>query len=197
MRDAMAPFYLSRAVRGIGSDCAPAAVGFIEGIILKHKKFDSCNLFLRRGVSRNFVVVSTASARQRRATGVAGRDLRFRLPTEGRSVMKCPTCPESVLVMTDRSGIEIDYCPTCRGVWLDRGELDKIIERAAGATASVTAVAAPTQVYAPPPSRDVPRPDTRGWKPDDDDDDNDRRKYSSDGYKPKKKKSILGELFDF
>lgn len=42
--------------------------------------------------------------------------------------MKCPT-DETTLVMSERSGIEIDYCPTCRGVWLDRGELDKIIER--------------------------------------------------------------------
>ena len=47
--------------------------------------------------------------------------------------MKCPTCPESALVMTDRQGIEIDYCPACRGVWLDRGELDKLIERSASA----------------------------------------------------------------
>jgi len=46
-------------------------------------------------------------------------------------IMKCPTCPESALVMTDRQGIEIDYCPDCRGLWLDRGELDKLIERAA------------------------------------------------------------------
>ncbi len=43
--------------------------------------------------------------------------------------MKCPTCPEIKLVMTDRQGIEIDYCPECRGVWLDRGELDKLIEK--------------------------------------------------------------------
>ena len=47
--------------------------------------------------------------------------------------MKCPACPESALVMTDRQGIEIDYCPACRGVWLDRGELDKLIERSASA----------------------------------------------------------------
>ena len=40
--------------------------------------------------------------------------------------MKCPTCPDSTLVMTDRQGVEIDYCPTCRGIWLDRGELDKL-----------------------------------------------------------------------
>lgn len=51
--------------------------------------------------------------------------------------MKCPIDGDT-LVMTERSGVEIDYCPTCRGVWLDRGELDKIIERAApqGAPAS-------------------------------------------------------------
>lgn len=43
--------------------------------------------------------------------------------------MKCPSCKEVNLVMSERKGIEIDYCPECRGVWLDRGELDKIIER--------------------------------------------------------------------
>lgn len=44
--------------------------------------------------------------------------------------MNCPVCVTERLVITERSGIEIDYCPKCRGVWLDRGELDKIIERA-------------------------------------------------------------------
>lgn len=44
--------------------------------------------------------------------------------------MKCPTCIDSALTMSDRQGVEIDYCPHCRGVWLDRGELDKLIERA-------------------------------------------------------------------
>lgn len=43
--------------------------------------------------------------------------------------MKCPTCDDAKLRKADRNGIEIDYCPECRGVWLDRGELDKIIER--------------------------------------------------------------------
>jgi uncharacterized protein len=43
--------------------------------------------------------------------------------------MKCPMCKEVDLLMTERQGTEIDYCPTCRGVWLDRGKLDKIIER--------------------------------------------------------------------
>lgn len=47
--------------------------------------------------------------------------------------MQCPSC-ETQLTMSERQGIEIDYCPSCRGVWLDRGELDKVIERnAAGA----------------------------------------------------------------
>ncbi|HSW67837.1 MAG TPA: zf-TFIIB domain-containing protein [Bacteroidales bacterium] len=44
--------------------------------------------------------------------------------------MKCPICTTSNLVMTERQGIEIDYCPTCRGIWLDRGELDKILNKA-------------------------------------------------------------------
>ena len=43
--------------------------------------------------------------------------------------MNCPVCKETALVMTERQGVEIDYCPACRGVWLDRGELDKLIER--------------------------------------------------------------------
>lgn len=46
--------------------------------------------------------------------------------------MQCPVCPETQLAMTTRQDIEIDYCPKCRGVWLDRGELDKIIERSQG-----------------------------------------------------------------
>ena len=45
--------------------------------------------------------------------------------------MKCPVCTDAVLVMSDRQGVEIDYCPSCRGVWLDRGELDKLIEKSA------------------------------------------------------------------
>lgn len=53
--------------------------------------------------------------------------------------MKCPVCKEPDLVMSDRQGIEIDYCPSCRGVWLDRGELDKLIERSATAAAPAPA----------------------------------------------------------
>ncbi len=48
--------------------------------------------------------------------------------------MKCPTCTDTALVMSDRQGVEIDYCPNCRGVWLDRGELDKLIERSTAMT---------------------------------------------------------------
>lgn len=44
--------------------------------------------------------------------------------------MKCPVCKDVTLLMSEKHGIEIDYCPECRGIWLDRGELDKIIERA-------------------------------------------------------------------
>lgn len=53
--------------------------------------------------------------------------------------MNCPTCRDTVLVMSERQGIEIDYCPKCRGVWLDRGKLDKILERSTpqGQTVSV------------------------------------------------------------
>ena len=61
--------------------------------------------------------------------------------------MACPV-DATTLVMSERSGIEIDYCPTCRGVWLDRGELDKIIERNAASQAP--------QQPAPPPQPQAP-----------------------------------------
>ena len=56
--------------------------------------------------------------------------------------MKCPT-DNATLVMSERNGIEIDYCPECRGVWLDRGELDKIIDRATPSAAAAPAAQAP------------------------------------------------------
>ena len=74
--------------------------------------------------------------------------------------MNCPTCPSVVLVIADRSGIEIDYCPTCRGVWLDRGELDKIIERSFAAVPQDVRVdaqrdsALPLPAPAPAPARE-------------------------------------------
>jgi Zn-finger nucleic acid-binding protein len=115
--------------------------------------------------------------------------------------------------MTDRQGVEIDYCPTCRGVWLDRGELDKIIERA-------DVQGPPTAVPPPAPARPDPRTESVGYpqqgypqggyaqpgyqqypqypkSPDSPD-------YRGQGYDPryggrrrKKKDSFLGDLFDF
>jgi Zn-finger nucleic acid-binding protein len=134
--------------------------------------------------------------------------------------MKCPTCTDQTLVMADRSGIEIDYCPACRGVWLDRGELDKIIERSTTvaapaappvapspvATAPVAAAPSPTPPPMPSPTGHAPLPQPRPQRwdddvDDDDDDDDDRRRYDPRyGGKPKKKKramSIFEEIFDF
>jgi Zn-finger nucleic acid-binding protein len=53
-----------------------------------------------------------------------------RIGARRRDIMKCPNCDGTTLLMSERQGVEIDYCPKCRGVWLDRGELDKLIERA-------------------------------------------------------------------
>lgn len=106
--------------------------------------------------------------------------------------MNCPKCTIA-LSMTDRQGVEIDFCPQCRGVWLDRGELDKIIER----SSALMAPASPppiTEGYAPsPPSLPV-RPSRREYDDDDDDDYRSRHGYPSHA---KKKKGFLGELFDF
>lgn len=59
--------------------------------------------------------------------------------------MQCPVCNSVQLVMTTRQDIEIDYCPTCRGVWLDRGELDKIIERSQRDTDRTQTVSGPSE----------------------------------------------------
>lgn len=87
--------------------------------------------------------------------------------------MKCPNCNET-LIMADRQGVEIDYCPSCRGVWLDRGELDKIIERSADYSSS------------------QPKNFDKDYE--------DRNKpYSPHDpyYKNKKKKGFLSDFFDF
>lgn len=65
--------------------------------------------------------------------------------------MKCPVCADVDLVMTDRQNVEIDYCPKCRGVWLDRGELDKIIEKSATQTPQPAQSAPPEAPYGNPP----------------------------------------------
>ena len=91
--------------------------------------------------------------------------------------MKCPTCAESILVMTERQGVEIDYCPTCRGVWLDRGELDKLLAVSAAREAA-------------PPTRSEAAPSRR---PDFADSD---YKHRSGHYGYSKRKSWLSEIFD-
>ena len=104
--------------------------------------------------------------------------------------MKCPIDVAVDLLMTDRQGIEIDYCPTCRGVWLDRGELDKLIERSAAASPPPTPAPMPAASAAPLPSPDHRRPRR------DHDDDDDHKYRDGHGYK-KKRSSLLGEIFDF
>jgi len=64
--------------------------------------------------------------------------------------MKCPVCPDTTLLMTHRQGVEIDYCPQCRGVWLDRGELDKLIQLEGTHDKSDTRLTGPTGHRAPP-----------------------------------------------
>ena len=97
--------------------------------------------------------------------------------------MLCPHC-QVPLTMSERQGVEIDYCPQCRGVWLDRGELDKIIDRSAQLTAEPAAPVAPM----PPPPGQVP-PYARQ---------DDRWAHSHHYGKPhKRKKSFLEDVFDF
>jgi hypothetical protein len=100
--------------------------------------------------------------------------------------MKCPVCLQPDLVMSERQGIEIDYCPQCRGVWLDRGELDKIIER----SAAQPSPAGPP----PPPQQQSGYPPQPGYS-----DRDHHKKYDHDyhgGYK-KKRRGFLGDIFDF
>jgi uncharacterized protein len=91
--------------------------------------------------------------------------------------MLCPV-DKTPLVMSERQSIEIDYCPTCRGVWLDRGELDKIIERSG-------TQAAPQRAADPPPMGQMQRPGFGGG-------------YGHGQHQPyhKRRKSFLEELFD-
>ncbi len=93
--------------------------------------------------------------------------------------MKCPN-DGATLTMSERSGVEIDYCPECRGVWLDRGELDKILDRAA---ADIPAAAAPAPDYRQQHPNEVYQGDAQ-------------RGYQSGGRRPKKKEHWLSELFD-
>lgn len=85
------------------------------------------------------------------------------------NAMSCPVC-NVPLSMSDRQGIEIDYCPQCRGVWLDRGELDKIIERS----------------VAPPAPQQHHSPQSHGRDP----------QFGHKEYRYKKHKSWLSDIFD-
>lgn len=135
--------------------------------------------------------------------------------------MLCPVCSQTTLLMTERQGVEIDYCPKCRGVWLDRGELDKLIALAAPKDESGSGSRGepprssrsaperdafqdeyrPEREYRPeverpyPSERERPYPSER------------ERPYPSERdryeqrhpeyHKPKKRESWLGELFDW
>lgn len=99
--------------------------------------------------------------------------------------MKCPI-DQAELVMSERQGIEIDYCPKCRGVWLDRGELDKIIERsgsAQGPSQQAPVQQAPDS-YRAEPQRPHGHDHDRGYG-------HQQKPYY------KKKKSFLDDIFDF
>jgi hypothetical protein len=104
--------------------------------------------------------------------------------------------------MTDKQGIEIDYCPQCRGVWLDRGELDKIIERSSSPAAYQGAYGQQPS-YPPVPQYYNNQQPYRRYDDDDDDwdaDDYHKRNYGQPGYDPnyrRRKKGFLGDLFDF
>lgn len=111
--------------------------------------------------------------------------------------MLCPV-DQAGLLMMERQGIEIDYCPTCRGVWLDRGELDKLIEGGRGETRR------PGDEETGSRSEERPRVEER-YRPDeryksDDRYRSDERYSSDDRYKyekKKKKEGFLKDLFDF
>ena len=95
--------------------------------------------------------------------------------------MQCPT-DGTVLVMSERSGIEIDYCPTCRGVWLDRGELDKIIDRSLDQAPGASS---------PPARQPMPHQDSGYQRPG-----YSEPRYTEAPYRKKRKESWLSELFD-
>jgi uncharacterized protein len=117
--------------------------------------------------------------------------------------MQCPVC-DVALSISSREGVEIDFCPQCRGVWLDRGELDKVIERASAAMAG--AAPARGRDY---DDRDRGRYDDRDRdryderrRYDERDRHDERRRYDDDRYRDdhsrkKKKRSFLDDIFDF
>lgn len=102
--------------------------------------------------------------------------------------MKCPVCIDTALIMAERHGVEIDYCPKCRGVWLDRGELDKIIDQASALDVPANAPSdrhAPSPQAAPSPGHYPPPPGAYGYPPQ-----QDPRHYQ-------RKKKWWNDMFDF
>jgi Zn-finger nucleic acid-binding protein len=105
--------------------------------------------------------------------------------------MQCPVCTDVALAISSREGVEIDYCPQCRGVWLDRGELDKILDRVATAPSGSAAPGPPPRPAYDEPSYDrsyEERGYDRGY--------DDRRRDPRD-MKRRKKRSFLDDIFDF
>ena len=93
--------------------------------------------------------------------------------------MNCPVCTNVSLVMSERQGIEIDYCPQCRGIWLDRGELDKVIDRSVGASSG--------QRF-----DNEKREHSRDYKSSEH-----YREPHREGHYKKKREGFLADLFDF
>jgi Zn-finger nucleic acid-binding protein len=109
--------------------------------------------------------------------------------------MLCPSCKTARLVMSERSGVEIDYCPDCRGVWLDRGELDKIIERMSAAQASQAQQPSERSYSERPAPRQA---DYDHHRSDGYHKNTDGYHKNTDGYyKKKKREGFLADLFDF
>lgn len=102
--------------------------------------------------------------------------------------MVCPTCRDERLVMSEKQGVEIDYCPKCRGVWLDRGEIDKIIERSVSESNVNTQPPRHQSSQSSQPSQYADRrPENYGRN----------EVYQKDYKKQYKKKSMWHELQDF
>ncbi len=97
--------------------------------------------------------------------------------------MKCPIC-EVELQMSERQGIEIDYCPKCRGIWLDRGELDKIVEKSSNSNPVTER------------RQEMPTNDKRNYFNQQEEDEHDSNQENNFG-KKRKKEGFLGDLFDF
>jgi Zn-finger nucleic acid-binding protein len=106
--------------------------------------------------------------------------------------MKCPVCKTPDLLMSEREGIEIDYCGTCRGIWLDRGELDKLLARIEENAVAQSQKQVPRERFEHTQYGERERRADWGTR------DDDYKSHRDQRHQPyKKKKSLLNELFDF